>query len=112
MFGHCTYLVFELAWALPVIALHWALDRRRLWARRRVIALACGAATVYLTLADAVALHAGIWALHADRILGIRIGTVPIEESIFFLVTNLMVVQSLIVLQPREARARRARAAT
>jgi lycopene cyclase domain-containing protein len=103
MFGHMTYLIFELAWALPVIAVHWALDWRRLWARRRVLVLVTAVTTAYLTLADEVALHAGIWTLHADRVTGVKIGLVPIEESIFFLVTNLMIVQSLILLQPHAA---------
>lgn len=102
MFGHFTYLTFELAWALPVLAVHWLLDRRRLRARLRLLVMVTVATTVYLTVADGVAIRAHIWMLHPDRLLGLSIGNVPIEESVFFLVTNLVVVQSLILLGPRD----------
>lgn len=108
VFGHMTYLLFECCWALPIIALHWAVDPRGLWVRRRVILLVALPATAYLTVADGVALHAGIWLLRPNRIIGIRIAGVPVEEGIFFLLTNLMVVQSLILLRARGAPARRA----
>lgn len=108
MFGHLTYLVFELVWALPVVAIHWVLDAGRLIERLRVIAIATLVPTAYLTLADAVAIHEGIWTLHGSRILGIRIGNVPIEETVFFLVTNVLVVQSVILLAPKDATGGRA----
>lgn len=98
VFGHLTYIIFELGWALPVLAAHWLLGFRRLRARWRLLLLVAIGATVYLSLADSVAIHAGIWTLHPSRILGLRLGNVPIEESVFFLVTNLMVVQSLVLL--------------
>ena len=100
MFGHWTYLVFELGWAVPVLALHWALDRRRLRAHLSVLLRVAVVMTVYLSLTDSVAIHAGIWQLHRDRLVGLYLGNVPLEESIFFLVTNLMVAQSLILLRP------------
>jgi lycopene beta-cyclase len=101
MFGHWTYLAFELGWALPVLTLHWALDRRRLRAHFPVLLLVAVGMTIYLSVADGVAIHAGIWTLHRDRIVGLYLANVPIEESIFFLTTNLMVAQSLILLGPR-----------
>lgn len=100
MFGNWTYLVFELCWAVPVLGLHWALDRRRLKAHLSVLLLVVAVMTTYLSAADSVAIHAGIWRLHRDRVVGVYLGNVPIEESIFFLATNLMVAQSLILLRP------------
>ena len=102
MFGHATYLLFELGWCLPVVALHWLLDARRLARRLRLIVGVTSGVTAYLTLADSVAIHSGIWSLHASRLTGLSIGNVPIEESIFFAISNLMVVQSLILLRPKE----------
>ena len=101
MFGHWTYLAFELGWALPVLALHWVLDRRRLREHLRLLLLVAVGMTIYLSLADGVAIRAGIWTLHRDRIVGLYLGNVPIEESVFFLATNLMVAQSLVLLRPR-----------
>jgi lycopene cyclase domain-containing protein len=100
MFGHATYLIFELGWALPVIVLHWCLGGRRLRARLPLIITVTAMATCYLTLADGVAIGLGIWQLHADRLLGPRLVDVPIEETVFFFTSNLMVVQSLIILRP------------
>lgn len=105
MFGHFTYIIFELGWALPVLTAHWLLGSRQLRARWQLLLLVTVGATVYLSLADSVAIHAGIWTIHPSRILGLRLGNVPIEESVFFLVTNLMVVQSLIILGPQRAAA-------
>lgn len=53
--------------------------------------------TAYLSCTDAVAIASGIWTLHGDRIIGLKFGNVPIEESLFFLLTNAMVVQSVIL---------------
>lgn len=108
VFGHATYLIFELGWSIPVIVLGWVLDRKALRARLRLIAFVALVATGYLTLADSVALSSGIWVVHQNGVTGLRLGNVPIEESIFFFASNLMVVQSLILLQPRGAPLRRA----
>ncbi|HVA91274.1 MAG TPA: lycopene cyclase domain-containing protein [Chloroflexota bacterium] len=105
MFGHQTYLVFELGWALPVLFVHWVVGWRRLAPRLGVILAAAVGATAYLSIADGVAIHAGIWTLHANRILGPAIDRVPLEESLFFFLTNLMVAQTMVLLR-RPARAR------
>ncbi len=99
MFGHATYLVFELGWAAPVLIVHWLVGLRVLLGRLRLIAVAAGLPTVYLSAADGVAIHSGIWTLHADRVVGLLVGDVPIEEAVFFLLTNLMVVQSVLLLR-------------
>jgi lycopene cyclase domain-containing protein len=106
MLGHATYLVFEVGWALPVLALQWIVGRRRLRQRWRTLLLAVTIATLYLACADGVAIANGIWTLHADRIVGVRIVDVPIEEIIFFLLTNAMVVQSILVIHPEPSTGR------
>lgn len=101
MLGHLTYLTFELGWALPVLALQWIAGRRVLWQRRRVLVAAVCVSTAYLSCADGVAIAHGIWSLHAPRILGVRLGDLPVEEAIFFLLTNAMVVQSILLVEDR-----------
>lgn len=98
MFGHATYLIFELGWGLPVLALQWVAGHRRLWEARSVLLLAVAIPTLYLTVADGVAIANGVWTLHGDRIVNVRIGDVPLEECIFFLLTNAMVVQSVLLV--------------
>lgn len=99
MFGHQTYLIFELGWALPVLLLHWIVGWRRLAPRLGIILIAALSATAYLSVADGVAIHTGIWTLHADRLLGPALDRVPLEESLFFLLTNLMVAQTIVLLR-------------
>lgn len=93
--GHLTYLTFELVWAVPVLIVQWAAGWRALWSRRKSIALAIALPTAYLAGADAVAIANGIWSFHHDRITGLILGNVPIEEVFFFLLTNAMIVQSV-----------------
>ena len=102
MFGQFTYMIFELAWAVPILALHWVVGGGALRGRLGVLLLGALLPTAYLTAIDSVALHAGIWRLHPDRILGLKLGNVPIEETIFFLVTDLMIVQTLILFHSAE----------
>ncbi|MDQ3702075.1 MAG: lycopene cyclase domain-containing protein [Chloroflexota bacterium] len=109
MFGQLTYLVLLSAWALPVLLLQWAFGWRDLWRARRAWFLATTLPTLYLCLADRFALGDGIWHIHEDRSTGITLGGLPLEEALFFLVTNLMVVQTLIFLQSAQTRRRVAR---
>lgn len=101
-----TYLGLILAWAAPVLALQWAYAGREIWARRRVFALAVAVPTAYLWMADAAAIGMGIWHISEALTLGPALGPLPLEEAVFFLVTNLLVVQGLILfLHPPARRA-------
>ncbi len=97
-FGHGTYLALELAWAIPVLLIQWVVGYRIL--RGSLVLLLVGALvpTVYLSIADHVALSQGIWRIQSDRIIQIYLAGVPVEECVFFLVTNLMIVQSIILV--------------
>ncbi len=98
MLDHLTYLIFELAWALPVIAGMWAIGREPLRRARRLLVVGTLVPTLYFSAADAVAIHSHIWTLNPARIVGLRLGPLPLEEAVFFLVTNLMTVQGLVLL--------------
>jgi lycopene beta-cyclase len=110
VWGHLTYLGLLLPWALPVLGLQWAVGHAALRRRLRALLIAVAVPTAYLVGADAVALSQGIWTVHADRVLGVRIGNVPVEEALFFLLTDLMVVQSVVLLNAPEMRAATRRA--
>lgn len=98
MLGHLTYLVLELVWALPVLILQWAVGWRKLWAYRWPVLAAIALPSLYLCAADGFALANGIWMVHGDRILGLRLGDLPIEEALFFLLTNAMIAQSVALI--------------
>ncbi len=93
-----TYLVYELLWALPVIAVQWAVAGRELWRLRRVLVLAVLIATFYLAACDAFALGHGIWRVDPRRVLGVHFGPLPLEEALFYFVTNVMAAQGFVML--------------
>ncbi|PSQ43907.1 lycopene cyclase [Halobacteriales archaeon SW_7_68_16] len=93
------YLGAVLAWSGPVLALQWAVGWRYLLRTCRRVALAVGAPTLYLWAADRVAIADGIWVISETYTTGLAVGGLPVEEMTFFLVTNLFVVQGLVLLR-------------
>ena len=104
--GQATYLVLVLVWAAPVLAVQWLAGPGCLWRNRRLLLVAIGAASLYLSVADAFAIANGIWTISPQRTLGWRLGPLPIEEALFFAATNTMVVQALVLLRSEEPRRR------
>ncbi|GAC1339434.1 MAG: hypothetical protein NVSMB29_06730 [Candidatus Dormibacteria bacterium] len=93
-----------LPWALPVVLAQWLAGHAVLRRRLSLLLTATLVPTAYLVLSDGVALRQGIWRIHPDRIIGAYLGNVPLEEALFFLLTDLMVVQSVILLNAPEMR--------
>jgi lycopene cyclase domain-containing protein len=77
-----------------------------LWKNHRVVLPAILASTVYLAAADVMAVSAGTWSFDPDSISGLRLGPLPLEEVLFFLVTNTLVVFSTTLLVSEESMAR------
>ncbi|MFA1612109.1 lycopene cyclase domain-containing protein [Halobellus rubicundus] len=94
------YLGAILAWAAPVVALQWAVGAPQLWARRRLVAAGTLLPTLYLCTVDRVAIELGIWVLSEQYTTGLYLLGLPVEEATFFLVTNLFVVQGLVLYRP------------
>jgi lycopene cyclase domain-containing protein len=102
-----TYLSLELAWALPVIILQLAFGADILWKHRRVLVPIILGLTIYLSLADSLAIQSGVWTIDPDQSLGLLLGGVlPIEEFVFFLVTNTMVGFGFVLIWSPESMAR------
>ncbi|WP_144905216.1 lycopene cyclase domain-containing protein [Halobellus captivus] len=91
------YLGSIAVWAAPVLALQWVVGAPQLWARRRVVALGTLPPTLYLCVADRIAIEHGVWILSSQYTTGFTLGGLPIEEGAFFLLTNLFVVQGLVL---------------
>ena len=106
--GHGLYLGLIVAWAAPVLAGMWWLGGHLILARRRVVAWAVGPLSVYLWIADRVAIGQGIWDITDATRTGWELVGLPVEEALFFVVTNLMVAQGLVMLE-RPTDAQRAR---
>lgn len=92
-----TYLGLILVWMLPPLGLQWWYGSGTLWARRRAVAAAVAATSAYLWVADAIALDDGIWSISGRFTTGFAVAGLPVEEAVFFLVTNLLVAGGMTV---------------
>ncbi len=92
------YLIYELAWALPVILIQWIAAWRELWRWRRALTATVVLATVYLGACDAFALGHGIWRVDPHRVVGLYFGPLPLEELVFYGVTSLMAAQGFLLI--------------
>ena len=105
-----TYLGLELVWALPPIMLQLAFGADILWHRRRLVGLTLMSMTLYLATADSLAIGAGTWTINPRQSLHLLLGGVlPVEELVFFLLTNTLVVFGATLLLSQESRLRAGR---
>lgn len=93
------YLGAILLWAAPVLALQWAVGWPYLWDHGRTVAVAVAVPTVYFWLADRIALWQGLWVVSDQYTVGVDVFGLPVEEALFFLVTNLFIVQGLVLYE-------------
>lgn len=93
------YLGAILVWACPVVALQWGVGTNYLLRTWRRWGLAVAVPTVYLWFADRVAIGLGIWTISDDHSTGVDLLGLPIEEAVFFLVTNLLLVQGMVLFE-------------
>lgn len=92
------YLALELVWALLPIMLQLAFGADILWHYRRLVIPAIISTTLYLCGIDALAIGSGTWAINPELTTGILLGGVlPVEEALFFLLTNTLLVFGLVL---------------
>ncbi len=102
-----TYLALILVWALPPIMLQTGFGADILWRHRRLVLAALLPPVLYLSVADALAITAGTWTISPAQSLNIYLaGYLPIEEFLFFLITNTLVVFGITLVLARESQAR------
>lgn len=99
--GPSRYTALLLAWALPPILIQLAFGADLLWRERRIVLPTILAATLYYALADTVAVSAGTWDFNPALIFGVRLGALPVEEIVFFFLTNVLIVFSVTLLLSR-----------
>lgn len=92
------YLALILIWAPPILAGMWLYDGTTLWALRLPILVSTALPTVYLWIADAIAIRAEIWTISPEYTIGLAPLGLPLEEASFFLFTNLLVVHGILLL--------------
>lgn len=105
-----TYLTLILSWALLPIMIQLALGADILWHYRKLVAWALLPATLYLCLADALAIGSGTWTIDPAQSTGLHFGVLPLEEAIFFLMTNTLVVFGMVLVLALASQGRAPRA--
>lgn len=87
-----TYFGLIAVWAAPVLALQWGFGGDLLAQRWRAVLPSALLPTLYLWLADLLAIRLGIWWISPELSSGSSLLGLPLEEALFFLLTNLLVV--------------------
>lgn len=102
-----TYLGLILAWALIPIMVQLAFGADILWARFKLIFTGILITSTYLNVVDALAIRAGTWTISPEQTTGILIGGIlPVEEAIFFFITNVLIVFGVTLMLAEESQAR------
>ncbi len=102
-----TYLGLLLVWALPPLMLQFAFGADILWRHRRAISLSILLTTLYLSAADKLAITSGTWTINPEQSLGIYLlGRLPLEELLFFLMTNTLITIGTTLMLAVESHAR------
>jgi lycopene cyclase domain-containing protein len=102
-----TYLGLILVWAGPMLTFLWLYGGEHIQRAGKAALATVAASTVYLCLADRMAIGLGIWLISPEHTLGIDIFGLPLEEAVFFLMTNILVVSGLALMMESDALARR-----
>jgi len=94
-----TYLSIILFWALPAILPQLLFGADILWHYRKLVSLAILIPGTYLSLMDVIALKDTTWSISPSQTTGILFfGILPLEEVIFFFITNVLITFGLTLL--------------
>lgn len=95
--GRASYLALIIAWTTPFLALLWAVASSHILALPwTAMALPVALPTVYLWVCDSYALRRGTWVIESGTKLGWAVCGLEVEEALFFLLTNVLVVWGLV----------------
>ena len=95
------YFVHLTVWTVPLLALQWAVGWRVFVRNLRAVFVPAVVGGAFVSAIDKIAVHSGIWFFDRQQVLGLYLGLLPVEEVLFFLLTSLLVTQTLVLLLPR-----------
>lgn len=94
-----TYLGITLFWALPAILPQFLFGADILWHYRKLVFWAIFVPGTYLSLMDIVALSETTWSISKSQTTGINFfGILPLEEVVFFFITNVLITFGLTLM--------------
>ena len=101
------YLSILLAWALPPIMLQFGFGGDILRRYGRLVLLSIGGLTLYLGIADFLAIGSGTWEINpAQSLHWLILGVLPVEEVIFFFITNTLLTLGIVLILALESHER------
>ena len=94
-----TYLSITGFWALPAILPQLLFGADILWHYRKLVFWGIMVPGIYLSLMDIVALNETTWSISPSQTTGILFfGILPLEEVVFFFITNVLIVFGMTLL--------------
>ena len=94
-----TYLSIILFWALPPIVIQMLFGADILWHYRKLVFWGIFVPGTYLSLIDILALSDTTWTISPTQTTGVLFfGILPLEEVLFFFITNVMIVFGMTLL--------------
>lgn len=101
------YLALLMVWALPPLMLQTGFGADILVRNWRYLLLTVVPMTLYLAVADKLAISSGTWTIDPEQSLNIFVfGTLPVEELIFFFMTNVLVAVGVTLICATESQSR------
>nr|KAJ3419039.1 hypothetical protein HK105_007475 [Polyrhizophydium stewartii] len=93
------YLASIIVWAMPVLALQLAVAAPFIARRWQPTLASIALPTLFLWCVDHIAIRDGVWSIHPSPTTGIMVTPfLPLEEAVFFVVTNAMIVCGLMAV--------------
>ncbi|KAK6831600.1 Bifunctional lycopene cyclase/phytoene synthase [Aspergillus parasiticus] len=98
--GHLTYFGLIITWAGPFLLIQWLFSSAFIMALPRLELMASiTLPTLFLWTVDTVSINQGTWTVEAPTKLGVQLWIgMDIEEVLFFLITNIMIVFGLVCI--------------
>lgn len=98
-----TYLSIILFWALPAILPQLLFGADILWHHRKLVFWSILVPATYLSLMDILALKDTTWSISSAQTTGILFFSIlPLEEVVFFFITNVLIVFGMTLLLSNE----------
>jgi lycopene cyclase domain-containing protein len=105
-----TYLSITLSWALPAVFPQLLYGADILWHYRKLVFLSILVPGIFLSLADIFALKDTTWSISPEQTTGILFfGILPLEEVVFFFITNILITFGMTLLLAKESPTRLAK---
>lgn len=96
-FGNWNYIFHLFSWAGLFIIIQLAFGWKKIRHNLSLIVVPTLVMTIYFSLADSISIGNGIWGFDPEQTIGTKVGNVPLEEILFFLMTNILITEAMVL---------------